>query len=113
MSDVISGAALFGTRRRTQVLLLLALLDESHAREMASLLGTPVTTVQRVIANLEDEGLVVGRVVGRERRLSLNRRFPAYAELHALLQRLAMYDDEVDEAASSLRRRPRARGKEL
>lgn len=104
---------LFGTRRRTQVLELLVLLEETHAREMATTLGTPVRTIQRVLEKLEEEGLVVGKVVGRERRLELNRRFYAYEEIKALILKVAMRDGEVDDAVASQRRRPRARGKSL
>lgn len=108
-----SAFEIFGTRRRTQVVELLALLEESHARELATLMGVPVRTVQRVVEKLEEEGLVVGRVVGRERRLELNRRHFAYAELRALALKFAVRDEEVDEAAGRLRRRPRAPGKEI
>lgn len=104
---------LFGTRRRTQVLEILALMEETHAREMATLLGTPVRTIQRVLEKLESEGLVVGKVVGRERRIELNRRFFAYDELRALLLKAAMRDAEVDDAIANQRRRPRAKGKQI
>lgn len=104
---------LFGTRRRTQVLEVLALMEESHAREMATLLGTPVRTIQRIIEKLEAEGIVVGRTVGRERRLELNRRYFAYSELRQLLIKVAMRDQEVDDLVSALRRRPRQKGKAL
>lgn len=104
---------LFGTRRRTQVLEAVCLLEETHAREMATLLGVPVRTIQRIIEKLEIEGVVVGRVVGRERRLTLNRRYFGYEDLRQLLLKLAMRDHEVDDLVSKFRRRPRQKGKEL
>lgn len=104
---------LFGTRRRTQVLELLVLLEETHAREMATVLGTPVRTVQRVLEKLEEEGLVVGKTVGRERRLELNRRHFAVEEVRALVLKIAMRDGEIDDAVANMRRRPRAKGKTL
>ncbi|KXK12979.1 MAG: winged helix-turn-helix domain-containing protein [Fimbriimonadaceae bacterium] len=104
---------LFGTRRRTQTLELIHLLGETHASELARLLGTPLKTVQRILAALEDELLIVGRTVGRERRIRLNDRYFAAAELKALLSVLAGRDRETEAAAESLRRRPRERGKEI
>ncbi len=104
---------LFGSRRRTQVLLALALLEESHSRELSRLLETPLFSVQRIVAALEEEGVLVSRIVGRERRISFNRRYPAFAELQALLMKLAVRDAEVDEAVSQFRTRPRAKGKEI
>jgi predicted transcriptional regulator len=104
---------LFGSRRRTQVLLLLALLEESHSREISRVLDMSLFSVQRIVSALEEEGVLVSRIVGRERRISFNRRYPAYAELIALLLKLAVRDPEVDEAASQFRTRPRAKGKEI
>lgn len=104
---------LFGTRRRTQVLLLIHLLAESHASEIAHLLGTPVRTIQRILTGLEDEDLVVGRTVGRERRIRLNERYFAAEELKSVLQAIARRDKETEAAAESLRRRPRKKAKEI
>lgn len=104
---------LFGTRRRTQTLELIHLLGETHASELARLLGTPLKTVQRILMAMEDEKLIVGRTVGRERRIRLNDRYFAAAELKALLSVLARRDRETEAAAESLRRRPRERGKEI
>lgn len=103
---------LFGTRRRTQVLLLIAMLEETHASELAKLLGVTVKTVQRIVEGLEDEGLIVGRAIGRERRIRLNERFFGVGELRALLVKLAIRDRETDEAAAAVRRRPRMKNKE-
>ena len=104
---------LFGTRRRTQVLLLIYLLEETHASEMAKLLGTTLKTVQRILVVLEDERIVTGRTVGRERRIRLDERYFAATELNPLLAALVRRDGETEAAAESLRRRPRKRGKEI
>lgn len=110
---LLSPIKLFGTRRRTQVLLLLFLLEESHASEIAKLLQTPLKTIQRILAGLEEENLVVGRTVGRERRLRLNERYSSMQELKALLASLSQRDRETEQIAESLRRRPRKQGKEI
>lgn len=94
-------------------MLLLGLLEESHNSELAALMGCGLMTVQRITASLEDEEVLVGRLIGRTRRLSFNPRYPAVNELKALLKILAIRDQEVDDMASGLRRRPRKRGKEI
>jgi len=104
---------LFGSRRRTQVLLALSLLEESHSRELSRLLNMPLFSVQRIVAALEEEGVFVSRIVGRERRITFNRRYLAFAELQALLRKLAVRDSGVDDAVSQFRSRPRAKGKEI
>jgi DNA-binding transcriptional ArsR family regulator len=104
---------LFGSRRRSQVLLFIALMEETHPREIASALSAPLRSVQNIVQSLEDGGYIVSRTVGRLRRVSLNRRYFAYAELEGLLRRMVIRDEEVEAAASSVRRRPRRTGKEL
>ena len=107
------GASLFGTRRKTQVLELLALLEESHALELARLLGVTAKTVQRIVDGFEAQGLIEGRTVGRERQLTFNRRFPAMEQLRSVLVELGNTDPEVSSAANSLRRRPRGKRKAI
>lgn len=104
---------LFGSRRRTQVLLALALLEESHASELAAILKAPLKSIQRILLALESEGVIEAKTVGREKRISISKRFVAEPELRALLLKLAIRDREVDDAVSSLRRRPRLTGKAL
>lgn len=94
------------------MLLLIALLNETYPREIARLLGAQVKSVQLIIENLEEAGLIQSLYSGLERRVSLNKRFFAYKELRELLMRLGQNDREVLVAAESLRRRPRTKGKQ-
>ena len=104
---------IFGSRPRTQLLILLALLEESHGAELARLLNLHYRSAVRMLVDLEEDGLVVSREVGRERRVSLNPRYYAFNELKALLIKLSVRDQETEAAAESLRRRPRRRAKPL
>lgn len=104
---------LFGSRRRTEVLLAVALLGETYSRELARLLDAPLLSVQRVVDALDEEGILAVRTVGRGRLVTLNPRFFAVAELRALLSRLADGEMEIQAAVSSLRRSPRRKGKDL
>jgi DNA-binding transcriptional ArsR family regulator len=104
---------LFGSRTRTRILMYLALAEESYAAEMVSALGDSKLTVQRILRNLEELGVVASRLRGRVRLLSLDKTWYAAAELRALLQRMSAVDAGVLDAAASVRRRPRRPGKPL
>lgn len=104
---------LFGSRRRTQVLIAVTLAGETYARELARLADAPLLSIQRVVDALEIEGVLAVRTSGRQRRVTLNPRFYAYAELRALLLRLAEGEQELESAVGALRRSPRRKGKPL
>lgn len=105
--------SLFGSRRRTQVLELIALLQETYPREIAKLLDAQLKSVQLIVDNLEEANVITSLYSGQERRVSLNRRYFAYQELRDLLIQMGQRDQEVMEAAQSLRRRPRTKGKPI
>ena len=100
-------SGLFGSQTRTSVLLLLALLDESYPRELARVLRLSLSPVQQALLGLERDGVIVSRMIGRARRVTLNPRFYGIGALKTLLVKLAEADANVSEVASSLRRRPR------
>lgn len=102
---------LFGSRRRTEVLILLGLLEESYPSELAALLKAPLFSVQRILSDLEDQGIVASRQRGRTRLVALNPRYYAFEELRALLARLARGEPELDALAAGHRTRPVQRRK--
>ena len=104
---------LFGSPRRTQVLLLLALLGESFANELSRLLDAKVGPVLYILDGLEVEGIVASQRLGRTRRVQLDPRYFAYKQLRELLLKLAEADADVRAAASRRRARPRRKGKPL
>ena len=102
---------LFGNRNRTALLLAVSLLGETYPSELAHLLGVRLYTVQSILVGLEREGVVVSRLLGRTRRVSLNPRFFAHRELAALLSKLGKQDVTLQRVLSARRRRPRRIGK--
>ena len=110
---VISNSSPFGSPSRTQVLKYLRMLSESFPRELSRLTGSRLASIQKALASLERDGLVVGRSAGRMRLFTLNPRFFAARELDALLLRLAETDSQVQRSVAELRRRPRRTGKPL
>lgn len=97
---------LFGSRRRTEVLILLGLLEESYPSELAALLKAPLYSIQRILTDLEGQGIVATRLRGRTRLVTLNPRYYAIHELRALLARLVLGEPELDEIAAGHRVRP-------
>lgn len=111
---LLSGnVGLFGTRTRTDTLVLIALMEETHASEIARLLDVSLSTAQNVLDTLEAAGIISGAVEGRARRVRLDPRYFARDELRALLDKMALNDKELRERVATIRRRPRRAGKKL
>jgi hypothetical protein len=104
---------LFGSRRRTEVLILTALLGETYPTELARLLGAPLFSVQTIVDALDREGILATRLVGRSRQVSLDPRYYCFKELKSLLLRLSEGEPALQHAATSRRSRPRRAGKPI
>jgi sugar-specific transcriptional regulator TrmB len=104
---------LFGSDARTRVLLSVALLEQSYPREIARIAKVPLVSVQRIVNDLERQGVVASRLHGAQREVRLNPSYFAAAELRPLLLRLSLADTQITQEIESLRRRPRRAGKEL
>ena len=105
--------ALFGTTTRTNTLLVLHLLNETHASEIAQVLEISLSQVQRALEGLEVAGIVVGARMGRERRVRLNPRYVALTELTTILDKITVTDTPLHERLAEKRRRPRRAGKTI
>ena len=103
----------FGGQTRTRVMLALHLLGQSYPRELARVLGAPLSGIQKALRSLELDGLVAGRTVGRTRVFQLEPRYFARDALEAFLRRLVEPEAELHDRVSTLRRRPRRTGKPL
>ena len=103
----------FGSQTRTRLLIAFDLLGQSYARELSRLLTSPLSVVQKGLASLERDGLIVGRLLGRTRLFEISPRYFAAKELLAYLTRLAAADPDLKRRISALRRRPRRTGKRL
>ena len=110
---VITSSSPFGSSTRTRALLVLQLLAESHARELARFLDLSLSSVQKALRSLERDGLVAARAAGRTRLYRLNPRAPARRELELYLERLLEPEAELRARATRLRRRPRRTGKPM
>ena len=103
----------FGMTTRSATLLVVHLLGESHASEIAAITGKSLSRIQGALESLELAGLVVGSQEGRTRRVRLNPRFPALAELQVFLTKLGTLDVDLQQRLAIKRRRPRRVGKAI
>lgn len=94
----------FGSRTRTRVLLALEARGQSYPRELARLLASPVSVVQKAVRSLERDGLVTGRMFGRTRLLELDPAYLALRPLRALLASLLQTDRHLKARAVGGRR---------
>lgn len=108
---LVSRSSPFGGRTRTLVLLTLSIVQESFPRELARVLGAPLSGIQQALRGLEEDGLVVGRTAGRTRLFRLNPRYFARGELVAYLRRLVEPETELSSRIAALRKRPRRTNK--
>ena len=113
MASPVRAFKLFGSPRRTEVLLLLALLEESYPAELTRLLGATKASILQILDALEVEGVVSSRPLGRTRRVALDPRYFGARELRALLDKLASAQPQLQSLAASRRARPRRKGKAL
>lgn len=109
---VLPAPPLFGTRMRTALLILVAVLEETYPAEISRYLGSTIPAVQRTLDKLEEEGLVATRRLA-VRAVTLNPNHPACRELRALLLRLAEGYCQYQTVKESRRTRPRRRTKPL
>ena len=112
MASLRRSPKLFGSPRRTQVLILLALLEESYPTELTRLLDAKKAAILYIVDDLEAGGILASRRLGRTRRLILDPRYFAAKELKALLLKLAAGEPALRKIASRQRARPRRKGKD-
>ncbi|RYZ75281.1 MAG: ArsR family transcriptional regulator [Proteobacteria bacterium] len=109
----VHAVGLFGTLTRTHTLLLIHMMRETHASEIARVLEISLNQAQRALDSLEKAGIVIGVQEGNTRRVRLNPRYFYKEELSDLLSKMAVHEVPLQEKISEIRRRPRRRGKEI
>lgn len=103
-------------RAETQEKVLLYLLarDSGYGSEIADFYGIALNPVQKQLARLEADGVVVSQLLGKVRIYQMNPRYPFIEPLKALLKSaLGAYPQEVSQSLLVRRTRPRQAGKSL
>jgi predicted ArsR family transcriptional regulator len=95
-----------------KILLYLLVRESGYGKAIAELFGLSTNSVQKQLARLEEDGVVVSRPVGRMREYRRNPRYAFSAPLRKLLKSaLEVYPDTVVNELAMPRTRPRKAGK--
>lgn len=97
-----------------KILIYLMVREVGYGKAIAEFFRISANATQKQLARLEEDGVVVSRLVGKLREYQLNPRYPFLAELKALLKAaLKAYPDDLQKQLVVLRTRPRQAGKPL
>jgi hypothetical protein len=103
---------LFGNSTVEKILFSLQTYGEGYATGMAKLYGEPVNKIQQQLKRLENNGIVVSRLIGKTRIYTLNPSYPFIKELAALIDKALQFLPESEmEKYYRKRTRPRRPGK--
>ena len=97
-----------------KVLVYLLLRKTGYAKNIAEFYSSPTNPIQKQLARLEEDGVVVSRTIGKVRQYELNPRYPFIEPLKELLKKaVAFYPPEASVELIVQRTRPRKAGKPL
>ncbi|MEH6584787.1 MAG: winged helix-turn-helix domain-containing protein [Halioglobus sp.] len=95
-----------------KILIYLLVRETGYGKAIAEFYCQSQNAVQKQLARLEEDGIVVSRLIGRLREYELNPRYPFLKQLKPLLKAaLKAYPDNVLKELTMERSRPRQPGK--
>lgn len=103
-------------RAETQekILIYLLLRGSGYGKSIAEFYGISTNPVQKQLARLEIDGVIVSHSIGKVRNFELNPRYPFLEMLKGLLKAaIAVYPQDIVNALMVQRTRPGQFGKEL
>ena len=106
---------LFGSKNAERVLQYLSTTESGYIREIADFYDVSPSVIKKQLDKFELAGIIVGKNFANIRIYELNKRYPFYNELNALLNKaLTSYSDEDRiKLIRKDRTRPRANNKPL
>jgi predicted transcriptional regulator len=106
--------SIFGSASATYVLLFLQSYGDGHASRISKTFEVSVMGIQRQLRRLEDNGILVSRMVGRSRVFTFNDRNPTVRNLREFLAvELENLPKNLIKKYFRQRQRPRRSGKPL
>lgn len=106
--------SIVGSLSKERVLFYLVARKEGYAREIARFYETELSPIQLQLNNLESDGILFSKNVGKTKVFSLNPRYPMMNELIALISKAIDFLTEEDKQKLLIfRTRPRRSGKPL
>ncbi|KAB7881966.1 ArsR family transcriptional regulator [Poseidonibacter ostreae] len=106
---------LFGSKNAERVLQYLLSKESGYIREIAQFYEVSPSVIKKQLDKFELANIIVGRNLANIRMYELNKRYPFYEELSALLKkaRSTYSDEERMKLIRKKRARPRANNKPL
>lgn len=106
--------SMLGNRSAALVLLFIANYGEGHASRISKTFDVAVMGIQRQLKRLEENGVLVSRMVGSSRIFSFNERSPTVKDFRKFLEcELERLPKEAKTKYFRQRQRPRRSGKPL
>ena len=97
-----------------KVLIYLLLRGAGYGKSIAEFYGVPINPIQKQLARLELDGVVVSQLIGKVRNYELNPRYTFLEPLKGLLKAaIPVYPSDVINQLTVQRTRPRHAGKPL
>ena len=95
-----------------KILIYLLSRESGYGKGIAEFFGISQNATQKQLARLENDGIVVSKLVGRLREYRLNPRYPFREQLRELIKAaLKAYPEKVKTDLTMERNRPRQAGK--
>ena len=107
---------LFNSRLVEKVLFYMVANDKCYASELCHAFGVPVFGFQRALTRLENQGILVSTIEGRNRLYHWNSRYPFLSDFKSFISKA--YSSLPDDMKKKyyerpIRKRPRKKGKPL
>lgn len=97
-----------------KILIYLMLRGSGYGKAIAEFYSLSPNSVQKQLSRLEEDGVLVSRLIGKLREYQLNPRYPFLSPMKDLLKAaLQAYPDRIVNKLSMVRTRPRAAGKPI
>lgn len=97
-----------------KILIYLLLRESGYGKSIAEFYGVPANPIQKQLARLEEDGVVVSQLFGKLRLYELNPRYPFLTSLKTLIKdAVAAYPVKAINSLMVERSRPRQAGKPL
>ncbi|PCJ45209.1 MAG: transcriptional regulator, partial [Moraxellaceae bacterium] len=97
-----------------KILIYLLMRDKGYGSSIAEFYGVSQNAVQKQLARLEEDSVIVGEPIGKVRQYQLNPRYAFYEPLKLLLKTaVEAYPKDLVKKLIMVRTRPRKAGKAI
>ena len=105
---------IFRAESQEKVLVYLLLQGAGYGKNIAEFYGVPTNPIQKQLARLEADGVIISRLIGKVRNYELNPRYLFIEPLKDLLKvAIEVYPSDIKNQLLIQRTRPRQAGKPL